>query len=367
MNPQELKFLNAFNSIPNLGPSSLRLLKNHFGNFAEAWHAGNDAFKNIGLEARTREGLLWKKPSINPDREMEKMVKEKIWIITEDDNLFPNILKEIPYPPLLLYGTGNPQTLGTLGKSKTCVAVVGTRKPTGYGLQTCEKIASELASSGIVITSGLAIGIDTKAHQTTLDNKGATVAIIGSGIDQPSIFPPENQGLARKIVEAGGLVISEYAPGTPAVKEHFPQRNRIISGLSRGVVVIEARERSGALITARFALDQNREVFAVPGSIFSLSAFGPHKLIRDGAKLITSARDVLEELGLDYTGMSGEIFESLDEQEKIILGFLEEPLGIDVLKEKTKLDTSVVMTSLSLLELKGLIRNLGQDTYQKNQ
>ena len=161
-------------------------------------------------------------------------------------------------------------------------------------------------------------------------------------------------------------MLSEYSPGTPAVKEHFPQRNRLISGLSCGVLVIEARERSGALITARLALDQNREVFALPGSIFSLASAGPNHLIQQGAKLVASAQDVLEELGLDYTKIeSANADKLMDEKEWMILQMLEEPLGVDVIKEKSGLETAVILASLSMLELKGNIKNMGGDTYQR--
>lgn len=374
MDVLELKFANAFNSIPNIGGGSLRLLKKHFGGFAEAWRASTTDLQNAGLEQPALNGIAWKKSSLHPDREMEKLVKENIWLASEGEEYFPHILKEIPSPPFLLYGRGNPHLLGKLNQVLSnnqtgqllSVGVVGTRRPTAYGLEAAEKITRELASAGLAVTSGLATGIDTQAHEAALAEKGKTIAVLGCGVDHNSIFPPENRSLARRIIESDGVVISEYTHSTPAIKEHFPARNRIISGLSRGVLIIEAREKSGALITARLALEQNREVFAVPGSIFSLASVGPNKLIQQGAKAVTSAKDVLEELGVAYTEIAASASEAmLDQKEWTLLQLLEEPLGVDALKEKTGLDTSAVLASLSMLELKGKIKNLGGDTYQK--
>lgn len=377
---RELKFVNAFNSIPNVGAVTLRNIKKHFFSFEEAWRAPETAFAEIKMDSPTRQSLYLKRPSINPDRELEKLFKEKIWLISEEDAKFPNILKEIPSPPLLLYGRGNADILKKLvirklegDEASLSVGVVGTRKPTAYGQEVTEKIVRELCAAGITISSGLASGIDTKAHETALKNKGQTIAVLGCGVNHNSIFPPENKNLVKQITEAGGTVISEYSPDTPAVREHFPQRNRIISGLSAGVLVIEARERSGALITANFALEQNREVFAIPGSIFSLASHGPNNLIKEGGKLVSSATDILEELGLAHTkdiadrekNSGGRLPDSLSNEEKIILEILEEPLGVDLIKNKTKMEVPLIISTLSMLELKGHVRNVGEDNYQK--
>lgn len=365
MMQSDLKFLNAFNAIPGVGPVTLRLLKTQFGTWEDAWRASDAAFSAINLQPQAYRSLVWKRPSINPDKEMGRLVKENVWMMTDDDPSYPVLLKEIPNPPVALYGKGANLAQAGFGSNAT-LAVVGTRRPTSYGLEACEALVQEVAGIGVTIISGLATGIDARAHGAALDAGGRTIAVLGSGVDQNSIFPPENRGLARRIEESGNTVISEYTPGTPALKEHFPQRNRIISGLAQGTLVIEARERSGALITARFALEQNRDVFALPGSIFSPHAAGTHKLIQEGAKLVTSAADILEELGIDYTKESARAArEGLNENEQTILGILEEPLGVDFVKEKTGLATSIIIASLSMLELKGLVRNLGGDTYQK--
>ena len=248
-------------------------------------------------------------------------------------------------------------------KDAFSLAIVGTRRPTSYGMEVAEKLSRELVEAGATIVSGLAMGIDGRAHEAAVDAKGTTIAVLGSGLDDMSLFPPEHRGLARRIVESGNALVSEYAPGTPAVKEHFPARNRIISGLSRGVIVVEARERSGALITARFALEQNRDVFAVPGSMFSPTSAGPHALIREGAKIVRTAQDILEEFGIEYTN-SAQGGAPIEEKEKLLLELLEEPLSVDLIKEKTGMETAAIVATLSLLELKGHIRNFG-DRYQK--
>jgi DNA processing protein len=361
MQNNDLKFLNAFNSIPNVGPVTLRTLKKHFGNYENAWRASETEFKNLNIREDILRAIIWKKPSLQPDQEMIKLVRENIWTLTENDPSFPTALREIPNSPIIIYGRGQIKNL----QGQTLLAVVGTRKPTQYGLEAASALTRELTEAGITIISGLAMGIDARAHETTVENKGKTIAVLGSGVNQDSIFPPENRGLARRILENDGTIISEYAPSTPAVKEHFPARNRIISGLSKGVLVIEAREKSGALITAGLALEQNREVFALPGSIFSLASAGPNKLLQQGAKAVISSRDILEELGIDYNKVKEGADELLTEKENLLLELLDEPLNIDVVKEKTGLETSTIVASISLLELKGKVRNLGGDTYQR--
>lgn len=356
----DLKFLNALNSIPGVGPATLRTLKNYFGTYEAAWHAGEPDLMQAGVSTRALQSILWKKPSLNPDRELQKISKENIWILTEDDERYPAYLKEIENTPVILYGKG------AMFDEKICLGVVGTRRPTAYGTEATENLVRELSAAGLTIVSGLASGIDARAHEATLDTGGKTIAVLGSGLDQNSIFPPENRGLARRIVEGGGTLLGEYAPGTPAVKDHFPARNRIISGLSRGVLVVEAREKSGARITTRMAMEQNREVFALPGSIFSPTSRWPLMLIQQGAKLVTSAQDILEELGIEYNKEDAQKFDELvGGTEKTILDILEAPLGVDTIKEKTGLATPAIIASLSMLELKGLVRNLGPDTYQK--
>src|SRR3989338_2967505 len=272
-------------------------------------------------------------------------------IYAKDKN-FPKLLKEIHLPPQLLY------VRGVLKAEEHCLAVVGTRKPTRYGIEATEKIIRELAKlSNLTIVSGLATGIDTATHLGALKNNLRTIAVLGTGVDSKTIFPPQNKNLAEKIIQAGGAVISEYPEGAPGLAHHFPERNRIISGLSLGTLIIEAKEKSGALITARLSLEQNREVFCLPGSIFSSNSFGPHLFIKKGAKLVTSAEDIVEELNLpNLLEIRKEKLEILlTKEEKFILDAISnEPLTVDEIKEKTQFSTSGILSTLSMLELKGL-------------
>lgn len=358
----DIKFLNALNSIPGVGPATIRTLKSHFGTLESAWYAEETTLASSGITSLAMQAISWKRPSIHPDREMENLIRAGITLITEEDPYYPPLLSEISQPPVLLYGRGDIKILSR----RPILAVVGTRRPTHYGLEVTEKLVTELADAGFIIVSGLALGIDSRAHEATMDAKGKTIAVLGSGVNHDSIFPPENRGLARRLAESGGVVISEYAPGTPAVKEHFPARNRIISGLAQGVLVVEAREKSGALITARFALEQNRDVFAIPGSVFTPTTAGPHTLIKEGAKLVTSSKDILEELGIEYNKKEGSTTDdTLGQEEQLIWNILEEPLTVDALKAATNLNTQIIVSSLSMLELKGRVKNLGGDTYQK--
>ena len=356
----DTKYLHSFALIPSIGARALQKISEYFPSFEDAWRAREEDIRNAGLDLKTISAILWKRPSIDPDREIEALSRESIWIIRVTDTEYPTLLKEIPNPPFVLYGSGSPSACA----SPIAIGVVGTRKPTSYGIQAAETITRTLGTAGITIVSGLALGIDAIAHQAALEANASTIAVLGSGIDEHSIYPSSNRGLARRIKDSGGIVISEYPPKTPAMKEHFPQRNRIISGISKGVLVIEAQEKSGALITARFALEHNRDVFAVPGSIFSLSSAGTNALIQEGAKLVSTGEDILKEYGIDYTTENAPR-EAVDETAGLILRTLTEPRTVDHIKFVTGLDTPAIIASLSLLELKGRVRPSGGDTFER--
>jgi len=283
--------------------------------------------------------------------------KDKIEIIKKSSRDYPKILKEIHNAPKQLYVRG-----GLPKDHNLNFAIVGTRAASEYGKTLAFKIAKELAELGFNIVSGLALGIDTQAHLGALEGKGRTTAVMGSAIDDNSIYPSENLNLVKKIISSGGAVISEYEPGTKSEIWFFPERNRIISGLSRGVLVIEAPEKSGALITARLALEQNREVFAIPGSIFSKNSLGANNLIKSGAKMVTTVDDILEELNLTdlktEEGIKEE--ENLTEKEKIILNIIEkEPIHIDKICKMSKMTAGQVLSIVSVLEIGGIIKNIG--------
>lgn len=269
---------------------------------------------------------------------------------------FPTLLKEIPNPPKKIYYRGEFAL-----DDWPHIAIVGTRKATTQGRQIAKKIAKELASAGIVIVSGLAMGIDTAVHEGALESKGRTIAVLANGLDW--IYPKQNEKLGKGILESGGAIISEYPAGTPALKEHFLARNRIVSGLSLGVIVVEAPIGSGALSTANHALEQNREVFVVPGPLNNENYAGSHALIRAGARLVTGAGEVLEDLNLSSLASPQQSLPipdlNLDEKQKAILAVLKnvgEPVDIDKIGELMKIDVSTINRSLTFLLIKNLIK-----------
>jgi len=276
------------------------------------------------------------------------------------DKNYPLPLKKIKDPPRVLY------FLGKIQEKENCLAVVGTRRCSSYGKEAAFKIVSDLVESGLTIVSGFAPGIDTIAHKTAIEKGKRTIAVLGTGLDRKSIYPKENLKLVEKILESGGALISEFKPGTHGTKYTFPKRNRIISGLSLGVLVIEARLRSGSLITAEYAKEQKRKIFALPGSIFSQTSKGCHFLIKNGAKLVESAEDILEELGMNKLRVKKEKVEGKTSQESLILEALKEgALNIEKIIEKTKLSPSRVASLLSILEIEGKVKNLGGNIFSK--
>jgi len=270
---------------------------------------------------------------------------------------YPELLKKIKNPPQFLY------TKGDFPKGN-CFAIVGTRRCSPYGKAIALEIAGELASSGLVIVSGMARGIDTYAHRGCLEKGGKTIAVLGTGLDEESIYPKENLRLSQEILERKGCLISEYPPETPGFVQNFPQRNRIISGISLGVLIVEAKIKSGVLITANWARLQNRKLFAIPGPLYSPNSKGPNFLIKTGARLVESAEDILKELGLSFLKPISEKTLTQTPQENLILEALQkEPLHIEKLIEKTGQSPQKILSILAILEIKGKIKNLGGNIY----
>lgn len=355
---EDLRYWVGFSLIPGIGSVKFSLLVNYFGNLEDAWFASASELKEAGLDSRTIETIVSYRPRISLDKEMEKLERFKVKVLTYKDGSYPPRLKEIYDFPPVLYVRGE-----ILPQDEWAIAVVGTRKATVYGRQSTEEIVSDLAHHKITIISGLAKGIDTIAHKSALEAGGRTIAVFASGLD--IVYPAENAKLAQEIIEKGALV-SDYPLGIPPKAENFPRRNRIMSGMSLGVLVVEAGEESGALITARLALEQNREVFAVPGSIFSPLSRGTNKLIQEGAKLVMSYKDILEELNLTITAKQIEMKElpSVSPEEDRILRCLStEPLHIDEICRTSGLPIFIVSSTLTMLELKGLIRQIGGMNY----
>ncbi|MEK7636320.1 MAG: DNA-processing protein DprA [Patescibacteria group bacterium] len=353
--------LHAFNTLQCIGPKGLAKLSVFFnGDLTRAWSASEALLCEAGISEEMTRSISQRRAHIDPNAEYEQLIKLYGEPIALDDDNYPALLKETSYAPLLIYVRGHLSDAFP-------IAIVGTRRPTHYGKEACHIITRELSRAGICIVSGLALGIDGIAHETVLEEKGRTIAVLGSGIDDTSIYPRFHIALAKRIIENGGAIISEFPPGTTAMKHHFPQRNRIIAGISKGTTVIEAREGSGALITARYALEYNRDVFALPGSIFSMASSGPHALIRQGAELITSAEEILKSYGIEKKKISERIdAEKIDignELEKKILSLLEESLAFDDIASATGAPIPILNSALVMLELKNYIKNIGNKTY----
>jgi DNA processing protein len=355
---EDIKYWVGFNNIPGIGRVRLGQLESYFGSLEQAWKATPGELKRAGLDTAARRAIGQWRDKVDPDAEMEKLQKFGIEVLTCNDAAYPRRLKEIyDYPPVL-YRRG-----ALLPDDEWCLAVVGTRRATVYGKQVTEELVADLARNRITIVSGLARGIDTIAHRSALEAGGRSLAVFACGLD--IVYPAENERLAREIMEHGAL-LSEYPPGTRPRAENFPRRNRILSGMSLGVLVTEADETSGAMITARLALEQNREVFAIPGSILSPVSRGTNHLIQEGAKLVRECTDILEELNLTTVARQIEMREVLPESEteSVLLKQLgAEPTHIDEVCRKSGLPAAEVSGTLAMMELKGLIRQVGTMNY----
>ena len=357
----DLKYLIALTHFPKFGPVRLKRIKKHFPDLENAFKSSANELIKAGIESKIADEFTAARVNINPDQLLEQLNQEGISAITIENKNYPKLLSEIYDPPQLLYYKGQLET-----QDEFALAVVGTRKYTNYGKQVAEQIVKDLARNNLTIVSGLALGIDALSHLAALEVHGRTIAILGSGLDKQSIYPSANRYIADKIIANNGTVISEFPLGTPPLKHHFPQRNRIISGLSLGTLVIEAGEKSGALITASHALEQNRDVFAVPGSVYSPVSAGPNKLIKLGAKTVTNATDIIEALDLAQVTAyidNKKIIPESAEEEKIISHLTHEPAHINELVRLTKLDTGIINSALTIMEMKGMIRNLGGMQY----
>ena len=360
-----------------LGPTRSRRLVEHFGGVAGIFRASLTELEAAGLRAASAQSIFTGKSLDLAQQEMVKVAEARVEIIALDDPRYPPVLKEIYDPPLVLYVRGAVDVLSMPG-----IAVVGTRHPTPYGVGMAERLACDLSNQGLVILSGLARGVDTASHRGAIQARGKTVAVMGTGVDE--IYPRENKRLAEQILSFGGALISEFAMATPPTPQNFPIRNRIISGLSAGVLVVEAAEYSGTRITARCALEQSREVFAVPGNVTNKNAWGPNTLIKQGAKLVATWEDVWEELHADIRqrltptpiessgGQSASLFQDaeLPPHEKKLLAALkaDESTQIDELVERleNEVSPSEIFAALFELELAGKVKQLPGKNFVKS-
>lgn len=350
----------AFHHVPYIGPARLRRLLDTFGTLERAWHAPVDMLRTC-LESRPLTELISARRDYDIAVKYLEVTDAGIDVITLADDAYPSLLREVPAPPSVLYVRG--QLLET---DQTAVAIVGTRRVSAYGRDMAARVASDLAKQGVTIVSGLARGVDGIAHQAAIDAGGRTIAVLGSGVDR--IYPPEHRNLARRIAEQGAIV-SDYLPGTAPDAVNFPPRNRIISGLSLGVVVIEAPDRSGALITVDFAADQGRDVFAVPGPATAPNSAGCLRMIREGARMVRSADDVLEDLRLLHTGAERVVQPALpmDEGDRRLLSILtSQPMHLDDIAALADVASSEAAGKLMMFELQGLVRNAGAQHYARS-
>ena len=348
----------GFTLVKGIGAVRFQRLLEHFGDAESAWSANPAELAEAGLSSKLIERLVAVREKVDLSRVWEQIQSKDIQVLTWLDEAYPQRLKEIEQPPPVLYLRGE-----LLPEDTWSVAIVGTRRVTPYGRQVTEEIASFLAANGITVISGLARGVDSLAHNAALKAGGRTLAVLGSGVDR--IYPPENRALAEQILEHGA-VLSDYAPGTPPESSNFPPRNRIISGLSMAVVVIEAGKTSGALITAEFAAEQGREIFAVPGNILAPQSKGTNKLIQQGALPLLSASDIMQALNLTRVGQhkaARKVLPADDVEAKLLTAMGEEPLHVDEIRNQTGLPVEKVSATLVMMELKGMVRQVGNMQY----
>lgn len=357
------KYWIAFSAIEKTDSTFAQRLYNYFGDIETAYNAGLNELSQIdGLNIKRAETFLKERDKIDPDKALREVLDRGIEFVTFDDEKYPPLLKQISDPPVVLYYKGD---LDFCNLERT-LAVVGSRRASFHAKEAVNMILSELSGTDICIVSGLAAGIDTCAHNAALDNNLKTIGVIASGFDY--IYPSSNKALYERIEQGGGAVVTEYYPTFQPLKFRFPQRNRIVSGLSYGTLVAEASLRSGALITANLCLEQGRELMCIPGLISNPNTEGIYKLLKNGAALVTHAQDILEalnwevkpaeQLKMDLGGLS-------ETEEKIFKALEVEEKGFDEIAALTKIDTADLLTNLTTMELKGIIKQVTGDRYKR--
>lgn len=347
------KYLAAFGAFPMMRGEHWRKLEAYFPNLEKAWEASTNDLVRAGLPEKWVSGFLDYRERNNPTDALNRVIACGAKIITLTDQRYPSALKEIFNPPYILYLKGS-----LLPEDENAIGIVGSRKGTDYGKRVTFDVAGELTKAGITVVSGLAIGLDTEAHRGALAGGGRTIAVLANGLD--AIYPRSNHSIAEQIIN-NGCLISEQPPGMPPLKQNFPARNRIISGLSKGILVTEAGEGSGTLHTASFALEQNRQIYAVPGPIYNPLAKGPNNLLKQGAKAVTEAQDILEDFGIETAPQH---IVPVGEDEELIFEVLKsENLHIDEIVKRSNREPAEISKILTMMEIKGKIRHLGGMVY----
>jgi len=355
------KYLLALNCHPKIGGQTLKKILAAFDDDAEKVWRANQAELKRKLEQKIVDLILESQKSYDPQREVEKVVKLNIGYITIRDKEYPALLKELPDAPALLFIKGDIAALKI-----PSLAIVGSRRYSAYGKMAAWELTKDVAGAGLAVVSGLALGIDTVAHRAALEVGGITIGVLGCGLDR--VYPACNVLLMKQIIDCGGAVISELPLGTPPLKHNFPARNRIIAGLALGTLVVEAAESSGSLITALAALEYNREVFAVPGNISSETSVGANKLIQKGAKLVTGANDIFEELRLELKLNQQKAKELVPEnpEEEIVIKIIgSDGANVDKIIQESEMNIIAINTTLTLMEMKGMVENVGGVYYKR--
>jgi DNA processing protein len=357
----ESEYLTAIYAFSFFGPARLKLLLSYFKKAKKIWTASKSELEETGLSEKKVSEFVGYRKNFDIEEYFKKLGTYKVKVVTIFDKDFPKNLKDLDGAPLALYYKGSLDSLNL-----NSIAIVGTRQMTSYGKEVTERFSSELGNLGVTIISGLARGVDTTAHRACLSVGGKTVAVLGNGLD--SVYPPENTQLAAEIVKSGGAIISEYPLGYPALPVNFAIRNRIVSGLSDAVIVIEGAEKSGTLLTANHAAEQGKTVFAIPGQITSPLSAAPLYLLKNGAKMATSVKDILDELDLQVKvdkERIQKIVPDTKEEGELLEILKNEALYLDELVRISGSKTSEISARLTIMEMKGMVKNLGKGMYRK--
>lgn len=348
------EYLAAFAAYQKITSRLWNSINSYFPSLEKAWEGRLSDFIAAGISSEAAQKLLGHMNKTNPSMELEKLNKHHVEILSIFDNKYPSLLKEIYSPPPFLFVKGKLKD-----EDKVALAVVGSRKTTDYGRRATTEITEGVAKAGVTIVSGLALGLDTEAHKAALKANGRTIAVLANGLDR--IYPVSNTNLAKEIIE-NGAIISERPFGTPPLRQYFPARNRIISGLSKGILIAEAGERSGTLHTATFAIEQNRQLYTVPGPIYNPNSAGPNMLLKQGAKATTCASDILEDFGIEMKKQ--EKIHPSNENEAMIFSILStEPKHVDAITRESGSGSHEISQILTLMEIKGKVKHLGGMVY----
>jgi len=356
------KYWISFSSIEEIGSKTVEKLFKYFNDIEKAFNCSYNDIKNIeGITQKNAEKFLKIRDKINPDKCLSLVIDKGIKYLTIEDENYPKLLKEISDPPQVLFYKGD---LSGCNIEKT-IAIVGSRNASTNGKQSLKKIIDGLKNTDICIVSGLALGIDTSAHKLAIENNLKTIGVIASGFDY--IYPRQNKDLYKQIEDKNGVIFTEYYPTIKPLSFRFPQRNRIVTGISYGTLVVEAALKSGALISANLTLEQGRELMCVPGCITNPNTEGIYKLLKNGATMVTEAKDILETLNWEIKleiSPTDEKYKYLSDEEQLIINQVKlEPLAFDIIQNRTKINTDELLTFLTMLELKGIINQVEGDRY----